>query len=410
VVSPRFFVHLPTTTGPSLLRRGGAAAYAARAGWFARGSDSRARRAAAIAGIMGADDAMDDDADLWESVVHDDMAMESLMVGGPGGADRSRLVENSRQRFLEAARAFSHANREASGSSAPAADPQELLSAATANASQYQPRWVSDPSTTLMGPRSRSGTNGIEVGGGPERQALAHLPANAGEGRAIRAEEPFPRDNESGSISNPFSSFRLASEIPVAELASSSSNNNNNNNNNNSTANNEPGSEEAEGPPRRRAYGFRVAFDHPASGDVTGASMGGCYLVGVTTSSFSAYGEQNGLQQSPFFWGIEDGGQKYEGSRHNSGRRRGGGAVYAVEIGPSEAPMNAHGVLFGSREVVTCVFDSESRTLTFWRDETLLGTLVSDLPRSVNLFPVAVPFNCGVTVAITGLDSDPLPL
>ena len=72
--------------------------------------------------------------------------------------------------------------------------------------------------------------------------------------------------------------------------------------------------------------------------------------------------------------------------------------------------MNAHGVLFGAREVITCVCDMDCRTLTFWRDETLLGSLVSDLPRSVNLFPVAVPFNCGVTVAITGLNNDPMPL
>ena len=72
--------------------------------------------------------------------------------------------------------------------------------------------------------------------------------------------------------------------------------------------------------------------------------------------------------------------------------------------------MNAAEVLFGSREVVTVVCDFECRTLTFWRDETLLGTLVTNLPRSSTLFPVVVPFNCGVTVAITGLDNDPLPL
>ena len=392
-----FFFHI----GPSLLRRGGAAAYAARAGWFARSADSRARRAAAIAGIMGADDGMDDDdddVDLWESVVNDDVAMESLAGGGGGVVgDRSRLVESSRQRFLDAVRAFSQANREVtSGSPAPVADPQELLNAAVANAARYQPRWVVNPATTLTGPRSRNGTNGIEVGDSPERQSLAHLPLSAGEGRAIRAEEAFPRDNDYST--SPFASFRMASELLESGMR---------NGDGSSIDNNEPG---ADGSPRHRAYGFRVAFDHPATGDVTGASMGGCYLVGVTTSSFSAYGEQNGLQQSPFFWGIEDGGQKYEGSRHNSGRRRGGGAVYAVEIGAGEAPMNAHGVLFGAREVITCVCDMDCRTLTFWRDETLLGSLVSDLPRSVNLFPVAVPFNCGVTVAITGLNNDPMPL
>jgi hypothetical protein len=72
--------------------------------------------------------------------------------------------------------------------------------------------------------------------------------------------------------------------------------------------------------------------------------------------------------------------------------------------------MNSADVLFGAREVVTVICDFEARTLTFWRDETLLGTLVTNLPRSGALYPVAVPFNCGVTVAITGMDNDPLPL
>jgi SPRY domain len=391
-------ISINTCQGPSLLRRGGAAAYAARAGWFARSADSRARRAAAI---MGADDVMDEDVDLWESVVHDDVAMESLVAASAVG-DHSRSAESSRQRFLDAVRAFSQANREVSsaGSAAPVADANELLRVATVNASRYEPRWVADPATTLMGSRSRSGSNGIEVGDAPERrQSLAHLPMNAGEGRAIRAEEAFPRDNGSSS-SNPFASFRMASELLASGMSSGDVMR---------TDNFEAAAQADEESTRRPVYGFRVAFDHPATGDVTGASMGGCYLVGVTTTSFSAYGEQNGLQQSPFFWGIEDGGQKYEGSRHSSGRRR-GGAIYAVEIGANEAPMNAHGFLFGAREVITCVCDLESRTLTFWRDETLLGTLVSDLPRNVNLYPVAVPFNCGVTVAITGLSNDPLPL
>ena len=350
-----------------------------------------------------------EDDELWESVVHGvgDVGGHEALEAADGSARSRALVESSRQRFLEAARAFSQANREAQQQHQAAlqGDPEELLQAATANAASYQPRWARPAS--LLGSRSRSGTNGIEVGEGLERQALAHLPVGAGEGRAIRAEEALPRDGTNSA--NPFASFRLASELAAASSGASSSTTTTNNNNSSN-----PVPNELEAPPRRRAYGFRVAFDHPTKGDVTGASMGGCYLVGVTTSSFSAYGEHNGLHQSPFFWGIEDGGQKYEGSRHSSGRssRRGvgGGAVYSVDIGASEAPMNAHGALFGAREVVTCVCDMESRTLTFWRDETLLGTLVSDLPRNVNLFPVAVPFNCGVTVAITGLDNDPLPL
>jgi hypothetical protein len=329
-----------------------------------------------------------EDEDLWESVVQG--------VAAGGGADseeRTRLMETSRQRFLEAARAFSQANREAGSTSSSTVDPADLLRSATANAASYQPHWanptqlVSTSSSSSSSPRSsnsRGAGNGIEVGEGLERHNLAHLPIDAaGEGRAIRAAEPLPRGIDA------LGSFRMPS--------------------NNSATN------QVEGAPRRRAFGFRVAFDHPTAGDVTGADMGGCYLVGVTSSSFSAYNEQNGLQQSPYFWGIEDTGQKYEGSRHGRGgsssnsRGTGRGGTYAVDVS-AEAPMNEHSVLFGAREVITCVCDMDNRTLTFWRDETLLGTLITNLPRSGNLYPVAVPFNGGVTVAITGLDNCPLPL
>lgn len=340
---------------------------------------------------MGEELSLEDD-DLWESVMHGvgemghDLEALAMDIGGNSSA-RSRLVETSRLRFLEAARAFSQANRDAQQT----VDPEELLRAATANAASYQPHWANP--TTLPGARSVRSANGIEVGDGVDRQNLAHLPVGAGEGRAIRADEPIPRGD---SDSNAFASFRMPT------VAS----------NNHATASNQ-----SDDSPRRRAFGFRVSFDHPTAAEVTGANMGGCYLVGVTTSSFTAYGEQNGLQQSAFFWGIEDGGQKYEGSRHSSSRttqRRPPGAVgaaaYSVELEETEAPMNEHSVLFGAREVITCVCDLDCRTLTFWRDETLLGSLVTNLPRSGNLYPVAVPFNCGVTVAISGLDNDPLPL
>ena len=79
-----------------------------------------------------------------------------------------------------------------------------------------------------------------------------------------------------------------------------------------------------------------------------------------------------------------------------------------------EVARNKDGVLFGSREVITCVVDLESRTLTFWRDENgeskFLGTLVTNLPRSGQLFPIVVPYNAGSTVSITGMSGEPLPL
>ena len=308
--------------------------------------------------------------DLWERVVddfdmggdEDEQAIAALameVAGVTGGR------ETNRQRFMEAARSFAMATREVHRDP----NPDELLRAANENASSYQPRWV-NPSQ--IGGRIRTG-NGIEVGEG-ECQNVAHLPLGAGEGRALRALEAFPR-------SAPFASFNLSPS-------------------------NNMGTERKS----RRAFGFRVAFEHPSK--EIGKSMGGCYLIGVTTTSFAQFGERSALQQSPFFWGIEDGGNKYEGSRSSHAPRgsRRGLSNFAIEIPPSEAPRNQDNVLFGSREVVTCVFDFESRTLTFWRDEQLLGTLVSNLPRGGNLYPVVVPYNAGASVAITGMGGNPLPL
>jgi hypothetical protein len=86
-----------------------------------------------------------------------------------------------------------------------------------------------------------------------------------------------------------------------------------------------------------------------------------------------------------------------------------------VELGEDEAPRNDDSVLFGSRQTITCIVDLESRTLTFWRDDDdaeakLLGTLVTGLPRTGQLYPIVVPYNAGSTVAITGMSGDPLPL
>lgn len=156
-----------------------------------------------------------------------------------------------------------------------------------------------------------------------------------------------------------------------------------------------------------RIMGFRVAFDHPTSSE--GQSMGGCYLVGVTTSSFSAYNESNALAQSPFFWGIEDGGNKYEGPRHVRRGVRRQSPSYATELAPSVS-RNTHGVIFGARDVVSVVCDMNSRTMCFWRNDTCLGPLVQGLPRTGSLFPVVVPFNARVTVAIGPLTQDLLPL
>lgn len=352
-----------------MLRRAGRGysyAAASHAGWLSRN----------LVGSRRFQEVLDDEEDeFWEGVVDgvdmDDpeSAIESLAmeVSGIAQAARGRLSETSRQRFLEAARAFSQATAEVN----PRVVPSEVLRTATLNAAQYQPLWA-NPSTLVSG--RGQGTNGmilVDVG----NQSLAHVPPGAGEGRAIRAVAPMPAGEASSSFIN------MPSPLNVE-------------------------------PRRGRAFGFRVAFDHPTCQQ--GGNMGGCHMVGVTTSSFTSFGDHNGLQSTPFFWGIEDSGKKYEGSRRTGpgtlARRTGGGSAFAAEIPGRETLLSPAGVLFGSREVVTVVCDFDTRSMSFWRNDTSLGALVTSLPRGNGLFPVAVPFNRGVAVAITGLDGDPLPL
>ena len=392
------FVRCSVDKGPSGLRRH------ARPSWFSR-SVFGSRGARSIHEEFG----MDEEADLWESVVDDveiaqgddrQNSIESLAMEVSGMASAARRSLESRrqgieggrqQRLLDVARVFqqqqqgssSSASAPSSARDVPRVAPEELWNQAMQNGPSYRPQWM-NPSQ--MSSRSRN-SNGIQIVPSqeePSSNTLAYLPYGNGEGRAIRASPAIPRDTN-----NRPSPRRLAA---LQERDSGG----------NSRAQADP--------PVRKVFGFRVAFDHPSC--ETGGNLGGCYLVGVTVSSFTAYGEQNGLSQSAFFWGIEDGGNKYEGARYaqtSRGSRR-LSANYGSEVDPREVPLNESDLLFGSREVVTVIVDLDARTMTFWRNSTLLGTLVSNLPRSGNLYPVAVPFNCGVSVAITGLDGDPLPL
>lgn len=339
-----------------MLRRAGYVA--SRSGLFARSVAARRRFMQEELGLEGYElwERMEEDPDMDEDDgdhVMASLAMEVANAAQGGGTRRRSVMDAARSFAMAAAREL---------------DPSEILRAACDNGSLYQPKWM-NPSQ--IGGRMRTGNN-IEVGEG-ENQNVAHLPLGAGEGRALRALEAFPR-------SAPFASFNM------------------------------PASNASEHERRpRRAFGFRVAFEHPTK-ESKGGNMGGCYLVGVTTTSFASFSERNALQQSPFFYGIEDGGNKYEGSRGHAPRdSRRAQSSYAVELSPDEAPRNADNVLFGCRDVITCVADLESRTLTFWRDEELLGTLVTNLPGG-NLYPVVVPFNAGATVAITGMAGDPVTL
>lgn len=337
------------------MRRAG---YSAREGIFGRGGLPLGLSFGGRRGVMN-----EDIDDLWGRggfAAAEDEAMAALAME-VSGHPISRNREIGRQRLLDAARGFSISERDDA-----VVNTDALMEAATENASSFQPRWV-QPSQVAG--RATTG-NGIEVGVG-ERQNIAHLPIGAGEGRPVRTVEAIPRN------------------IPFAALVPSS---------------------RRQGRQSTRCFGFRVAFESPQRD--AGRSLGGGHMVGVTTSSFNSFGERNGLQESALFWGIEDGGNKFEGSRYSQSTRDGRRDIpnYAMEIGPNEAPLNSDEVLFGAREVVTVVVDFGTRTLTFWRNDQLLGTLVCNLPRGSALYPVVVPSSAGTTVAITGMDGDPLLL
>jgi hypothetical protein len=247
-------------------------------------------------------------------------------------------IMEDRGRFVETARQrFLEAARALAHRNGEAVDAPSAAAAA-AVAVNPQTLWQQALATEYHPYWSDVRQNGIEVGTSEELRHLAHVPPGSGEGRAVRAEQALPRNGVAG---------------------------------------------------------FRVVFENPGV-ETTGSNMGGCYLIGVTTSSFSAWHEHKALQTSMYFWGIEDGGQIFQGS--SSGDRR--------DADPSI--MNENSVTFGIRDVVTCICDG--RTLTFWRGDTVLGTLVTNLPRASPIFPVVVPFNANVTVAITGMNRDPLPL
>ena len=335
-------------------------------------------------------------------------AIESLAM--EVASSRGRMIE-SRERFLEAARHFGQ-RRQARQESAIGSlrTRAEMAAAATTTTSQqprlsapemrtmasvdYQPQWLRrGQAYATRGGKGTAPSNALEIGQG-DRQNLAHVPFGAGEGRAIRAEAPFPRHDIVFTFGEP----------PAADTESSE-------------------------PPKRNIFGFRVAFDRPNM--EVGASMGGGYKVGVTSSSFISYSEHNALQHTQFFWGIEDSGKKFEGSRRGQWTladrvfpppRRAAGSSnpmqqqpeasssYATQLGPQDVSLNRRGVLFGNREVVTVVCDLDNRVMAFWRGTTLLGIQITTLPRAGDLFPVAVPYHHGSTVVVTALDVDPLPL
>lgn len=285
------------------------------------------------------------------------LALEVAGIRGAAMIPGARSVLSRRQPFPNAPAPGGEDNR----NFPPPEPPETLWRLALENAEAYQPKWSI---AAQRGGKSRH-NHDIEVGA---LQNVARIADGALEGCAVRASEPLPR-----------ATHRAQREH--SDRASQASH-------------------------ERKVFGFRVVFDHPYR--EPGTSLGDCYLVGVTTSSFSAYGERNGLMQSPYFWGIEDSGTQFEGPRRRL-ESRPGTSAYGIETSSRDFPRNADNVLFGARETVSVVVDLENRSMSFWRDGDFLGTLVRNLPRSGHLYPVVVPFNAGATFAITAMDRSPLP-
>lgn len=325
----------------------------------------------------------DDDDDLDIPMAEEEQAFAALGLDFAGIPGRREIQRQRRGGIDSAARSFGAASRR-QDPAASALEPNQLWQLARENASLYQPKWM-NPSQ--IGGRIRTG-NGIEVGSG-QNQGVAHLPLGAGEGRAIRALEAFSRGAH-------FASLHLAAAASTTTTSSAASN----------TASTSPNESRS-----RRAFGFRVAFHGPMHASTEQSSLGGNYLIGVTTTAFAGFADKNALQHSSVFWGIDDSGRKFEGSGNYASRdSRLGLGGSGVPMVPESTPRNAAGRLFGSMEVITCVADFATRSLAFWRDETFLGILCTNLPRGGNLYPICVPYKAGSTVAITGMNEDPLPL
>jgi hypothetical protein len=346
-----------SSEGGALFRRGGSSAasrflsraYAIRRG-MGRDESSNPFEEEGGMSIMDQFAIDDDDVMMQDEEAMAALALEVAGIRGP----RALAALGGRPRQRDAPQL----NRAAALRNLPRAE--DLHRMARENASSYQnPRWAD---LSQLGGRVRR-ESGFELGPG-DLANVALPPVGSGEGRTVRALNPIPRR-------------------PVTLNAEGEADSN---------------------IAAQKVFGFKLAFSGPRP--QVGASMGGCYLVGVASASFTAFGDRNALQQSPFFWGIEDGGSKFEGP---SSRQRGrSSTTYGIEMGRSEVPFNDNDMLFGSHEELTVVVDTEHRTLTYWRNSRLLGTLVTNLPRTGSLYPVAVPFNSGASVAISDMNGNPV--
>lgn len=82
-----------------------------------------------------------------------------------------------------------------------------------------------------------------------------------------------------------------------------------------------------------------------------------------------------------------------------------GRKINGKRIGRSDLARSGDGVIFGSLDSIIIVCDRVNNSLTYFRNGEFIGTLITSLPRG-KIYPVVVPFNGGVRVAVTGVEGD----
>eukprot|EP00592_Proboscia_alata_P009438 CAMPEP_0194361474 /NCGR_PEP_ID=MMETSP0174-20130528/9057_1 /TAXON_ID=216777 /ORGANISM="Proboscia alata, Strain PI-D3" /LENGTH=3162 /DNA_ID=CAMNT_0039133703 /DNA_START=62 /DNA_END=9550 /DNA_ORIENTATION=- len=172
-------------------------------------------------------------------------------------------------------------------------------------------------------------------------------------------------------------------------------------------------------------YGWKIAFDYLGNSS-KGAGLGGSCLIGITTKSFQVNVDPT-LHQSKLFWGIEDGGRKYEGNISKRYHQSSNAAFLSRSEmllsryhHPNTANENTRvasecssGALFNGGEAISIVVDllesSAGRSMYFFRNDGSLICTIGKLPKGLKFYPVvAISSQREVCVAITSLDCDPL--
>jgi hypothetical protein len=124
-----------------------------------------------------------------------------------------------------------------------------------------------------------------------------------------------------------------------------------------------------------------------------GSSLNSCHCVGVVRADvpIEDYDVQYKLRESNAWWGVEDGGEVYEGA---CGKTR-------EETDAHADSLNANGRLFGSSDKICFAIDMDKGTMQFYRNgKALKGTKITGVPIDKPLYLFATPLDPGATVRI----------